>query len=117
MPQPIDPFTELARMSAAERIQQIADRASLAAQARLSSEVTQSAVTKETQVQQSRAKSEEVDEALKRKAPFVGRRRKREQDGEGEEGDAGKAAHTFYNEHEKTDVVEDRVGIDFDVSI
>ena len=71
MPQPIDPFTELARMHAAERIQQIADRASLAAQTRLTSEAALAATNQETQVQQSRAKGEQVDEALRTAADYV----------------------------------------------
>lgn len=111
MPQPIDPFTELGRMQAAERIQQIADRASLAAQARVSSETAAAATNKETQVQQMEAKSSEVDEALKRKAPFVGRRRRKRDEDEDE------SSRTFYDEHEKRRVAGEDTGIDFDVSI
>jgi hypothetical protein len=78
MPQPVDLQTELARVSAAGRIQQAADRASLAAQQRASTVVEETRVNAETQVQQTvEAESEQVDQNGRRKNPFVGRRRRR----------------------------------------
>ncbi|MCC6694163.1 MAG: hypothetical protein IT365_00905 [Candidatus Hydrogenedentes bacterium] len=78
MPQPVDLQTELARVTAAERIQQSADRASLAAQQRAASTVEQTRVNAETQVQQTvEAESEQIDQDGRRKNPFVGRRRRR----------------------------------------
>lgn len=85
MPQPIDPNTELARISAAERIQQIADRASLAAQTRHAAEAIQQQSDMETQVGQARQKSEEVNEELRRKNPFAGRKRRKSDKGHEEE--------------------------------
>lgn len=78
MPQPVDLQTELARVTAAERIQQSADRASLAAQQRAASTVEQTRVNAETQVQQTvETESEQIDQDGRRKNPFVGRRRKK----------------------------------------
>ncbi len=75
MPQPIDPSSELGRVTAAERVQQLADRASLAAQARGTANAAQQAVNLETQVARTDQKNERVDEELRRRNPYVGRRR------------------------------------------
>ncbi len=83
MPQPIDFSTELARMSAVERIQQVTDRLSLAAQQRSTTEVQEQRVASETQVQQTQPQSEEVNPELRRRNPYAGRRRRK---GAGKEG-------------------------------
>ncbi len=77
MPTPIDPNTEVLRVNLAERIQQIADRASLLGQVRQSINEEEKRVFEETQVKQAEQKSEQVDTELKRRQPFMGRRRKR----------------------------------------
>jgi len=77
MPQPIDLQTELGRLIAADRLQQVADRASLAAQQRVADDVQQQRVGLETQVQQTHAKSEEVEPEMRRKNPYMGRRRRK----------------------------------------
>jgi hypothetical protein len=77
MPQPIDPFTELGRVLAAERIQQIADRASLAAQQRVQADQERELLRAEQQVRQSEQKSEEVERELRRRNPFAGRRQRK----------------------------------------
>ncbi|HNR29678.1 MAG TPA: hypothetical protein PKI11_02205 [Candidatus Hydrogenedentes bacterium] len=77
MPQPIDPYTEVARVHAAERIQQIADRASLAAQQRAQATKQQQHVDAETLVQEAEQKSEQVDRELRRRNPYLGRRRRK----------------------------------------
>ncbi|HPO17152.1 MAG TPA: hypothetical protein PLI09_27200 [Candidatus Hydrogenedentes bacterium] len=84
MPQPIDPNTELARVTAVERIQQAVDRASLAAQARSASDAAQQQVNVESQVGQTTAKNERVDEELRRKNPFMGQRRRKEDEAQEE---------------------------------
>lgn len=114
MPQPIDPHTEVGRATAAERIQQIADRASLAAQARVASESASGQRAAETQVQHTAPKSDEVDRDLRRRNPFVGKRRKREQDSE-----QGKNRRSmqFYNASEKEVLADDPQAHDFDVEI
>ncbi len=76
MPMPIDPNTEIMRVTIAERIQQISDRASLLGQIRQSMSEEQHRVVAETQVKETQQKSEQVETELKRKNPFVGRRRK-----------------------------------------
>ena len=114
MPQPIDPHTELGRATAAERIQQIADRASLAAQARTAAETSALQRDVETQVQQTAAKSDEVDRELRRRNPYVGRRKKR--DGEHDAREDARARH-FYNASEKEVTADDPEAHDFDVEI
>ncbi|MGC8739746.1 MAG: hypothetical protein ACP5UA_14035 [Candidatus Hydrogenedens sp.] len=76
MPMPIDPNTEILRVNLAERIQQISDRASLLGQVRQSLNEEQQRVVDETQVKEMQQKSEQVETELKRKNPFLGRRRK-----------------------------------------
>lgn len=85
MPQPIDPLTEIVRVHAAERIQQIADRASLAAQMRHRAAQEQELVKAETQVQQPEHKGPEVERELKRQNPYAGRRRRRGQSSQNED--------------------------------
>jgi hypothetical protein len=78
MPQPVDLQVELARVTAADRVQQVADRLSLAAQQRMAAEAEQDGVNHETQVQETaQSQSEGVDVESHRQNPFVGRRRKR----------------------------------------
>ncbi len=112
MPQPIDPHTELGRMTAAERIQQIADRASLAAQSRVAEGAADQREAAESQVQQAFQKSEEVERELRRRTPFVGRKKKRKD--HPEESDA---QHTFYSADEHAEVAEDPDDHDLDVTI
>jgi len=77
MPQPVDLQTELGRATAAERIQDVADRASLAAVQRQASDVEEDRVGVETQVQQTHeSESERVNADGRRRNPFVGRRRR-----------------------------------------
>lgn len=77
VPQPIDFQTELSRVAAVERAQQIADRLAMNAQQRLAQEIQEQETLAETQVHQPEAKSGEVEPELKRKNPYVRRKRKR----------------------------------------
>ena len=77
MPTPIDPNTEILRVNLAERIQQITDRASLLGQVRQSINEEERRIQEESQVKQTEQKSEQVDTELKRRQPFMGRKRKR----------------------------------------
>ena len=114
MPQPIDPHTELGRATAAERIQQIADRASLAAQARLAAEATTARLSAESQVHQAMQKNEQVDQELRRRAPFTGRRAKRRDERE-EPGD--ERSRHFYNASEKDVMADDPERHQLDVEV
>ena len=79
MPQPVDLQTEVGRVTAAERIQAIADRASLAGQQRQITEVEEERVQAETQVQDTaETENRGVDAEGHRKNPFAGRRRRRD---------------------------------------
>ncbi len=77
MPQPIDLQTELGRLTAAERLQQIADRASLVGQQRVAADTQERSIQTETQVQQTHAQSEQVETEERRRNPFLGRKRPR----------------------------------------
>jgi hypothetical protein len=77
VPQPIDLQTELGRLMAVERVQQVADRVSLVAQQRVAADEQQQRVGLETQVQQTHAKSEEIEPEMRRKNPYMGRRKHR----------------------------------------
>ncbi len=111
MPQPIDPNTEFARIAMTERIQQIADRASLVAQNRQTLAAEEALLQRETQVGEPEAKGGEVDTEARRRNPFMGRRRRRERN----EDDA--EAHTFYNADERPEVLDDDEGRQLDISI
>lgn len=76
MPQPVDLQTELGRMTAAERIQQLASRASLAGQARIAEEEARRESLAQSSVNEAEAQSEQIDEELRRHNPFVGRRKR-----------------------------------------
>lgn len=111
MPQPIDPLTELGRLTAAERIQQIAERASLAAQARSADSAINQSVAAESQVQSAFQKGAEVNEELRRKTPYIGRRKRKPGDAEDEQ------PHTFYTAEEKKNIAEDPGAHDLDVTV
>jgi len=91
MPQPIDFQSEIARTTAAERVQQIVDRASLAGQQRTAHEIEAQRVASENQVHETNPKSEQVDRDLKRHNPFMGRRKRREEADNGQEVEHGPA--------------------------
>jgi len=86
MPQPIDVQTGLAQVTQAERIQQIVDRVSLAAQQRTAAETQEQRIASETEVQQTHAKTDDVDRDMRRHNPYMGRRRRGQ--GKEETGDA-----------------------------
>lgn len=110
MPQPVDLQTELGRVSAAERIQQIADRASLASLQRTAEEVAQNRVSQESQVQQTdQPQSEQVDAEAKRRNPFAGRRKRRNDEADEEETGPETDSHRG--------PVEDGEGRQLDVSV
>jgi len=83
MPQPVDLPTELARVNAAERIQQVADRVSLASHNRAVLEDQEDRLQIETAVQHTHeTESRQVDAEGRRSNPFVGRKRRRESEQE-----------------------------------
>ena len=114
MPQPIDPQTEIGRATAAERIQQIADRVNIAAQARASAEIASARNSAETQVHQAMQKNAEVDRELQRRTPYVGRRKKR--DGTPREAEDNRTRQ-FYNAAEKEVVADDLDAHRLDIEI
>jgi hypothetical protein len=116
MPQPIDPNTEMGRIVAAERIQQISDRASLLAQARMTTEAEKENVKAESQVQHLQQKSEEVDSELKRRNPYMKKKKRKKKHGQDENKNKN-AQHTFYNAAEHQEIVEDPDDHDLDITI
>lgn len=114
MPQPIDPQTEIGRATTAERIQQIADRASLAGQARATEESSNVQRSLETEVHQTAAKSDEVNRETRRRNPFVVRRKKRKQGGQK---DGNRKSLHLYDASEKEVLADEPQAHDFDVEI
>lgn len=78
MPQPIDPSTETVRVSTTERVQQTLTRAAVLAQEHQRNDMVAQQVAAESQVQQVRPKETEVEPEARRRAPYVGRRRRRQ---------------------------------------
>jgi hypothetical protein len=110
MPQPVDLQTELARTSAVERIQQVADRLSLAGQQRSAVEAQRERLEQEQQVQQPpETGNRPIEPDGRRRNPYVGRRRRRKK------GDK-KTVATLYNAHEEPELL-DGEGDQFDVSV
>lgn len=78
MPQPIDFQTEVARTTAADRIQQVAERSALVQAQRAADEAGRLQSEAEQSVHQSpEAQSEHVDEEARRRTPY-GRGRRRD---------------------------------------
>jgi hypothetical protein len=102
-------------MTTAERIQQIADRASLTAQHRQHVQDQQRLVDFETQVQEAENKSEEVDEELRRRNPFAGRRRRKKNGQQSSSTDT--KSRTFYNAREQAQVVDDEENHNLDIIV
>ncbi|NUM55340.1 MAG: hypothetical protein HUU46_16965 [Candidatus Hydrogenedentes bacterium] len=92
MPQPIDANTELARTTAAQRVQEIADRASLASQQRQAQQAHQEQVNAETVVHTPPESAQEPAVTDRREGQEGRRRRRRE--GRKTDSGAGDAVHT-----------------------
>lgn len=114
MPQPIDPHTELGRLTATERVQQLADRANLAYQARMANDLAEQRQQAEQQVGQTHQKSEEVEQELRRRNPYAGRRRRKPKEETAEEHEH---SHIFYAANEMPQVFEDPDEHKLDVTI
>ena len=113
MPQPIDMQSELNRVAMAERMQEAATRASLAAQHRARLDVEDDERIRETQVNETEKTSRsEVDRDGRRKAPFVQRRVKKKK-----KTPADEASHVMYTSHEQKEIVPDPDDHDLDVTI
>ncbi len=111
MPQPIDPNTEIMRMSAAERIQQIMDRASLAGQTHQASHAADEQVGMETLVKQLNQKDPAVDDEARRRNPYRGKRQKKKN------ASASDAAHVFYTASEHRELADDSDAHTLDVEV
>ncbi len=111
MPQPIDPNTEIMRMSVAERIQQIMDRTSLAGQAHHASHAADEQVGMETLVQQLDQKDPVVDDEARRRNPYRGKRQKKK------DAASSDAAHVFYTASERRELADDPDAHTLDVEV
>ncbi|MGI6461979.1 MAG: hypothetical protein ACOX5J_18155 [Candidatus Hydrogenedentales bacterium] len=93
MPQPVDLQTEMARVAAAERIQQFTDRLSLAAQQRVADSAEKERIRDETLVQQSHeSEQSQIERDGRRRNPFSGRRKQRPESRDEDDGAAYGAA-------------------------
>jgi len=77
MPQPIDPSSELGRVAAAERVQNMMDRAAQFAQLRQLDDAADDTIRQQEQTQEAEQKEDEVDDEQRRRNPYVFRRRRR----------------------------------------
>lgn len=78
MPQPIDLQTELGRLSMTEKVQQVADRASLAAQQRSAMEAEADRQAAETEVNQTDSVEQEAVESDGRRKAKEERKKRKE---------------------------------------
>ncbi|MBI5091413.1 MAG: hypothetical protein HZB26_03105 [Candidatus Hydrogenedentes bacterium] len=113
MPQPVDLQTEMGRVTQAERVQQVQDRASLAAQQRLAASAQETRLQTETQVQESHTTSDQVEKEARRRNPYIGRRRKRN----AETGAGSDTSEKPPNAGEKPVIADDSEGITLDVTV
>ncbi len=99
MPQPVDLQSEIAKVSAAERVQAIADRLSLAAQQRLQEQEQEDRLRAETEVVETDApQNEGLDPEGKRRNPFVKVRKPRQAVGHEQESSPPEAPHDILQE-------------------
>ena len=77
MPQPVDLPTELVRATTIQRVQQVAERVALAGQQRAEAEIEAERVAREREVRETHNKNEEVEQELRRRNPYRGRRGRR----------------------------------------
>lgn len=89
MPQPIDPASELGRITAAERVQMTLDRAAQMAQLRGLDEATQDSARQQEQVRQADQKDTQLEEETRRRNPYLMVVKKRK------DGDGGEAAESY----------------------
>jgi hypothetical protein len=94
--------TEVARITAAERVQQVVDRVSLAAQQRAAAVTEEHRVTDETRVKGAPESEARVNPDERRRQ----QQRKQEQSPQHEDPATEKAARTFYNADEKEEVAD-----------
>lgn len=85
MPQPVDLHTEVARVFATERIQQVADRASLAAQQRVADTAQKDQVNHETLVAETQETQPQQVEADQRRQQEQQRARRQKLPGDEDE--------------------------------
>lgn len=112
MPQPIDPTTEINRAAAVERLQQLTARTDLHAQTRQAHMLAQQELAAETNVDRPEAKSDEVERDLRRRNPYVGRRKRRNPDDSPSE-----ESRTFYTPDERPAIAEDDDHHGLDVTV
>ena len=89
MPQPIDPASELGRITAAERVQMTLDRAAQMAQLRGLAEATQDSARQQEQVRQADQKDTQLEEEARRRNPYLMVVKKRS------DGDGGESAESY----------------------
>lgn len=93
MPQPIDIHTELARVDTTTRVQQVADRAALAAQQRNTLEAEERRAVAETNVhEKEEIDSDHLDPEYRRRSQYGARRKRRKPDKDTEPSDEDRMA-------------------------
>ncbi len=113
MPQPIDPSSELGRLSAAERVQQMMERNAQLAQLRSAEVGNADTQRQQEQVLQAEQKQAQVEEDLRRRNPYM-KWRKKKKDGEDES--AQEESFETYNARQRTEPLGEG-GHDLDVTL
>ena len=104
MPQPIDIHTEIARVDATTRVQQVADRAAMNAQHRLALEAEERRTETETNVvEKDEVDGEHMDSDYRRRSQYDQRKRGKKQ-GEDEASDEDRRAAPNTDEGTRFDV-------------
>ena len=120
MPQPVDFPMEVARMTAAQRVQELADRSAMATQQRLAHDQQETRLAAETQVQETpQAENPAVDGDGRRQNPFAGRRHRRGSQASGGHEENGEPPRHYHLPEDGEDNPDafDGQGIRLDVTI
>lgn len=115
MPQPIDLQTEMGRLTQVDRIQQVMDRASLAAEQRFAAQTQENQILSETQIQETHTTSEQVEAEARRRNPYIGRRKRRDHADDSSE--SSDAHNDNTNAGELPVIASDEEGSTLDVSV
>ena len=102
MPQPIDPSSELGRVAAAERVQQMMDRAVQHAQLRQVDDAADDTIRQQEQAKDAEQKRDEVDDEQRRRQPYIRIRRKKKDGEHGHEHE-----HDGYNARRRPEDTDD----------
>lgn len=109
MPQPIDPSSELGRLSAAERVQNLMDRNAQLAQLRSAEVGAADTQRHQEQVLQTEQKKAQVEDELRRRTPYIIFKKKRKT---GEDSEQEESFDTYNARQQREPLGEGEHGLD-----